>query len=269
MDEVAHRLHDGERTWVALAPNSPHSASFELMRGAAQLASRRGLRLHTHLSETAAVVDLYRERFGATPVQVLEDLGWLGSTTWVAHATHLTEEELPSVVRSGMGVSHCPSGNARLGTGMGPVAWLREQGVPVGLGVDGGAVNEASAIMPEMRQALYLARLRAADTAAFSPADALDAATRGGAACLGLDDRFGTLEVGRLADLVVWPAADLLDFPDPVTGLVFGPARRAREVYVDGRAIVRNGAVLRVDVEAAYRNLQRRSQRLRASHSSQ
>lgn len=264
MEAVAARLHDGETTWVALAPNSAHSATLELMRGAAELAGRLGLRLHTHLSETPGVVAMYRERWGRGPVDLLEDLGWLGPTTWVAHATHLDDDEVLRLGRAGVGVAHCPSGNARLGTGIGRVADLMAAGSPVGLGVDGGAVNESLALQPEMRQAMYLARLRAGGPSRFSPADALRTATDGGAGCLGLSDRFGSLEVGRPADLAVWGADDLQDFPDAVTGLVLGAFRGVDRLYVAGRPVVEDGHVLGVDEDAALRDLQRRSIRLRA-----
>lgn len=264
MDAVATRLHDGHQVWVALAPNSAHSTSLQLMRGAAELAQRRGLRLHTHLSENPAVVAEYQERFDRTPVQLLEDLGWLASTTWVAHATHLSDEEVRMLGRAGTGVAHCPSGNARLGTGICRVRDLLHAGSPVGLGVDGGAVNESLALFPELRQALYMARLRAGHPASFSPADALTAATEGGAACLGLDASFGRIEVGRPADLAVWPAEDLLDFPDAITGLVFGPTRCARDVFVAGRRVVQDGNVTTVDETTARIDLQRRSARLRS-----
>lgn len=264
MEAVAGRLHDGERTWVALAPNSAHSATLELMRGAAELSERLGLRLHTHLSETPGVVALYRERWGRGPVDLLDDLGWLGPRTWVAHATHLDDGEVERMGRAGVGVAHCPSGNARLGTGICRVTDLVAAGSPVGLGVDGGAVNESLALQPELRQAMYLARLRAGEPSRFSPADALRAATTGGAGCLGLADRFGRLEVGLAADLAVWPADDLHDFPDAVTGLVLGPHRSVDHLFVGGGAVVTDGRVLGVDEDAALRDLQRRSVRLRA-----
>jgi cytosine/adenosine deaminase-related metal-dependent hydrolase len=266
MEAVAGRLHDGDMTWIALAPNSAHSATHELMRETAVLGERLGLRLHTHLSETPEVVALYERRWGARPVQVLSDLGWIGPSTWVAHATHLDDAEVAWLGREGVGVAHCPSGNARLGTGICRVVDLVAAGSPVGLGVDGGAVNESLALQPEMRQALYLARLRGGGPSCFSPADALRAATVGGAACLGLEDRFGTLEVGREADLAVWPAADLHDFPEPIDALVMGAHRGVRHLFVGGRRIVSDGELVSTDGGAALRDLQERSRRLRARH---
>lgn len=263
MESVANRLHDDEAVWVALAPNSPHSASLGLMRDAADLADRLGLRLHTHLAETAAVAAMYRERFGRTPVELLDDLGWLSPRSWVAHGTHLDEDEIRQAGQAGLGVAHCPSGNARLGTGICPVVDLSNAGAPVGLGVDGGAVNETGVLFPELRQALYFARLRARDPAIFSPQAALDLGTVGGARCLGLDDRLGRLDVGMEADLVVWPAHDLHDFADPIAALVLGANRSALHVLVRGRLIIVDGESPTVDVGSAHRDLARRASRLR------
>ena len=259
--EVTDRLHDGEQIVVTVAPCSPFSVSTDLLRQSAELARSLGLRLHTHLAETVDEQHDALERHGARPLAVLDDLGWIADDVWVAHGIHFDDAEVARLGEAGTGVAHCPSSNARLAAGTCRVTDLRAAGAPVGLGVDGVASNEVGGLFPELRQALYAARLRSGRADALMPADALDIATAGGAACLGRDD-IGALEPGRRADVVVWPADDLADVPDPLDGLVLGPDRRARDVYVEGRRVVADGALVGGDLPALRRDLATRARRL-------
>jgi cytosine/adenosine deaminase-related metal-dependent hydrolase len=258
---VADRWHDGERIVVTVAPCSPFSVTPELMTESAALARARGLRLHTHLAETIDEQHDCLARFGCRPVELMEDLGWIADDVWVAHAVHLDDTEVGRLGAAGTGVAHCPSSNARLGTGLCRVTDLLAAGVPVGLGVDGVASNEVGGLFPELRQALYTARQRTTRADALLPDDVLRLATEGGAACLGRDD-LGRLEPGRRADLVVWPAEDLADVPGPIDGLVLGPDRRARSVLVGGDPVVQDGALVGTDHAANRRELARRARRL-------
>jgi cytosine/adenosine deaminase-related metal-dependent hydrolase len=260
-ESVIARHHDGERVVVTVAPCSPFSVTPELMRESAALARRHGLRLHTHLAETVDEERDVLERFGRRPVDLLDDLGWIDRDVWVAHGIHFDDAEVARLGAAGTGVAHCPSSNARLGAGMCRVVDLEAAGVPVGLGVDGAASNEAGGLQPELRQALYTARQRAGRADVFMPPDALRLATEGGARCLGRDD-IGVLEPGYRADLVVWPGDDLGDVPDPLAGLVLGPDRRARHVLVEGEPVVRDGVLLGADEGALRRDLAERARRL-------
>jgi len=260
-ESVVARLHDGERVVVTVAPCSPFSVTPELMRESAALARRHGLRLHTHLAETLDEEHDALERFGRRPVDLVEELGWVAPDVWVAHGIHFNDDEVRRLGAAGVGVAHCPSSNARLGSGLCRVTDLVGAGARVGLGVDGVASNEVGGLFPELRQALYTGRQRTGRPADFMPTDALRLATEGGAACLGRDD-IGRLEVGYRADLVVWPGDDLGDVPDPLAGLVLGPDRRARHVLVDGRPVVRDGQLLGADVTGLHRDLARRAQRV-------
>jgi cytosine/adenosine deaminase-related metal-dependent hydrolase len=231
------------------------------MRESAALARRHGLRLHTHLAETVDEERDVLERFGRRPVDLLGDLGWIDGDVWVAHGIHFDDAEVARLGAAGTGVAHCPSSNARLGAGMCRVVDLEAAGAPVGLGVDGVASNEVGGLQPELRQALYTARQRAGRADVFMPPDALRLATEGGARCLGRGD-IGVLEPGYRADLVVWPGDDLGDVPDPLTGLVLGPDRRARHVLVEGEPVVRDGVLLGADEGALRRDLAERARRL-------
>jgi cytosine/adenosine deaminase-related metal-dependent hydrolase len=260
-ERVIATHHDGERVVVTVAPCSPFSATPELMRESAALARRHGLRLHTHLAETVEETDDSLARFGKRPVALLDDLGWIAHDVWVAHGVHFQDAEIRRLADAGTGVAHCPSSNARLGAGACRVTDLIARGVPVGLGVDGVASNEAGGLFAELRQSLYTARQLARDPGVFSPADALALATEGGATCLGRTD-IGRLVPGCRADIAVWPGDDLADIADPMAALVLGRDRRARHVLVDGRAIVADGTLVRGDHERAHATLARRARRL-------
>ena len=261
--EAIHaRHHDGERVSVVVAPCSPFSVTPELMVESAALARRLGVRLHTHLAETRGGEVDCLARFGRRPLDLVDEWGWVASDVWYAHGVHFTDDEVARIGAAGAGVAHCPSSNARLGAGIARVSDLRAAGATVGLGADGPASNEIGGLFPELRQALFVARLRTGRATDLMPADALDLATRGGAACLGRDD-VGRLEVGARADLAVWPADDLTDMADAVTGLVLGPERRVRHLLVGGRPVVTEGRLVGLDLAAARRDLAVRAARLR------
>ena len=255
-ESVVARLHDGDRVTVVVAPCSPFSVTTELMRESAALARRLGLRLHTHLAETVAEERDCLARFGRRPLEVVEELGWLGSDVWYAHGVHLNASEVSKVGAAGTGVAHCPSSNARLASGLCPVRDLLDAGAPVGLGVDGVASNEGGDLLPEVKQALFFARLRSGEPDALTPNEALELATSGGARCLGRPD-LGLLEVGRPADIAVWPAEDIADIADPVAGLVLGPNRQVNHLFVGGEAVVTDGSLVGVDLRNAHRELAR------------
>jgi cytosine/adenosine deaminase-related metal-dependent hydrolase len=272
-EELAGRHHDpkrGSMCRVVVAPCSPFSVTPGLMRESASLARRLGLRLHTHLAETVDEDAYCLERFGRRPLDLLEDLDWVADDVWVAHGVHFDASDVNRLALARMGVAHCPSSNMRLGSGACPVAELVAAGVPVGLGVDGAASNEDYHLTGEVRQALLLARLRAALLNDLQAASALDGrtawrlATSGGAACLGRDD-CGTLEVGKCADLAIFRVDDLAHsgMSDPLEALALAPPPRAEAVVVNGRVVVREGRLLTAEEDELARDLRVAAERLR------
>jgi cytosine/adenosine deaminase-related metal-dependent hydrolase len=236
---------------VAVAPCSPFSVSAELMTGAAALARRHGVRLHTHLAETLDEEEHCIAQFGRTPVEYLDDLGWLGRDVWLAHCVHLSGGAIKRLGATGTAVAHCPSSNGRLGAGISPVRELLDAGVPVGLGVDGAASNEADGLGEELRQALLLARLRGGPDA-LTARQALALGTMGGARCLGREAEIGSLEPGKLADLVVWRLDGLAHagIADPVAALVFGSLPEIELSLVGGHPVMAGGHLVGVDPAA-------------------
>ncbi|HVC13557.1 MAG TPA: 8-oxoguanine deaminase [Acidimicrobiales bacterium] len=258
-DDAIARFHDpspGAMVRVAVAPCSPFSVTRELMTGAAELARRRHVRLHTHLAETTEEDAYCKERFGCTPADYAASLGWLGDDVWVAHGVHLTAPARARLGGTGTGVAHCPSSNGRLGAGTAPVPELRAAGAPVGLGVDGSASNESGQLWTELRGALLAARARAG-AGAMGTRDVLRMATMTGARCLGRQDELGSLEAGKLADVALWrlDTAAHAGIADPVAALTLGGPPPLALLLVGGRPVVEDAELRTVDVREVAREV--------------
>jgi cytosine/adenosine deaminase-related metal-dependent hydrolase len=249
--EEHHDPAPGSMLRMGVAPCSPFSVTGQLMREAAVLARDRGVRLHTHLAETLDEDVFCRSRYGCSPAEYADDLGWLGDDVWLAHCVHVDEAAAKRFGDSGTGVAHCPTSNARLGAGLAPVTALRAAGVAVGLGVDGSASNEESSMAAELHAAAMVARLREGP-AAMSARDALALGTIGGARVLGRDDEIGSLEVGKLADLALWRVDGLAHAgcEDPVAALVLGSRPPLALLMVGGRRVVEDDVLLTTDQDA-------------------
>ncbi|QVL19602.1 8-oxoguanine deaminase [Pseudomonas qingdaonensis] len=249
---LIHSYHErdaGAQFQIALAPCSPFSVTPEIMRASATLAQELDVRLHTHLAETLDEEDFCLQRFGLRTVDYLDSVGWLGPRTWLAHGIHFNPDEIARLGAAGTGICHCPSSNMRLASGICPTVDLTDAGAPVGLGVDGSASNDASNMILETRQALYLQRLRYG-AEAITPERVLGWATRGSAQLLGRDD-IGELAVGKQADLALFKL-DELRFSgshDPLSALLLCGADRADRVMVGGRWRVIDGQIEGLDVK--------------------
>ncbi|WP_282064366.1 8-oxoguanine deaminase [Aliiroseovarius marinus] len=245
--DAFHDDREGAMVRVGLAPCSPFSVSRDLMRDAALLARDKGVMLHTHLAENDEDIAYSLEKFGCRPGQYAEDLGWTGDDVWHAHCVKLDGQEIDLFARSKTGVAHCPCSNCRLGSGIAPVRQMRDAGVPVGLGVDGSASNDAGNLILEARQSMLLQRV-ANGADAMSAREALEIATRGGADVLGRRD-CGRLAVGKRADIAVWDVSGIESAGswDPAALLLAGPTR-VKHLFVEGRQIVRDGQMATVDL---------------------
>ncbi|MDD9717055.1 8-oxoguanine deaminase [Dinoroseobacter sp. PD6] len=264
---VIDAFHDpspGAMVQVGVAPCSPFSVSRELMRDAALLARDKGVRLHTHLAENVEDIAYSEAQFGCRPGQYAEDLGWTGPDVWHAHCVKLDAAEIELFARSRTGVAHCPCSNCRLGSGIAPVRAMRDAGVPVALGVDGSASNDAGSLIAEARMALLLQRVQTGADA-MAAREMLEIATRGGAQVLGRDD-LGQLALGKRADLAIWDVSGLeaAGAWDPVAALLLSGPGRVRDLLVEGRAVVRAGQLVHRDARALAAEQARRLARLMA-----
>ena len=271
--ETYHDTSHGAMVNVAVAPCSPFSVSRALMRESAALARAHGVRLHTHLAENDHDLAYSREKFNCTPTEYAQDLGWLGDDVWHAHCVKLDDAGISLFAATRTGVAHCPCSNMRLASGIAPVRRMLDAGVPVGLGVDGSASNDAAHLVNEARQALLLARVGRAlappetrtapnggrrtffgcdlGPAEMTARDALALATRGGAQVLGRPD-IGHLAPGLCADLALFDLRTLAfaggAVHDPVGALLLCASPQAAYTIVNGRVVVREGQLTTVDL---------------------
>ncbi len=234
---------------VGIAPCSPFSVSRDLMRDAALLARDKGAMLHTHLAENDEDIAYSMAQFGCRPGQYAQDLGWVGPDVWHAHCVKLDPSEIALFAQTKTGVAHCPCSNCRLGSGIAPLRAMRDAGVPVGLGVDGSASNDAGNLVAEARQAMLLQRV-AGGADAMSAREALEIATRGGADILGRTE-CGRIEVGARADIAIWDVSGIESAGswDTAALLLAGPTT-VRDLLVEGRSVVRDGQVVTIDLPA-------------------
>lgn len=252
---IHHQRDPHAMVQIALAPCSPFSVTPELMVATAELAERLDVRLHTHLAEDRDEDDYCAEMYGCRPLEYFEQVGWGSDRSWVAHCVYPNAEEVERLARWGTGVAHCPSSNQILGAGFAPIREMRDAGVPVGLGCDGSASTDSASLWLEARGALLLARSRHG-AAAMQAREALEIATRGGAACLGREGVLGELSVGSAGDLVVW-GLDGVRFAgawaDPVEALLRCGPSAARHTVVAGRVLVDDGELVAPGVDDVLR----------------
>ena len=238
---------------IVVAPCSPFSVSRELMRDSAMLAREHGVSLHTHLAENDNDIAYTREKFGCTPAEYAESLGWTGPDVWCAHCVKLDAPGIGLFARTGTGVAHCPCSNMRLASGIAPIRAMRDAGVTVGIGVDGAASNDAGHMLAEVRMAMLLQRVAHGPVigpAAMSAREALEIATLGGAKVLNRDD-IGAIAVGMAADIVTVPLGEVGlagAQHDPLAALLFCQVPRVQHSIVNGRVVVRDGQLTTLEL---------------------
>ncbi len=267
-ERLIARYHDGSAAamvQLALAPCSPFSVTRSLMTATAALARRTGVRLHTHLAETADEEAFCLATFGCRPLDYLDQCGWLNDRTWLAHGVHFDGGEISRLAKAGTCVTHCPCSNQILASGVCLVCEMEQAGMSVGLGVDGSASNNASNMIQEVRAAFLLQRSRYG-VEKVSHLDALRWATEGSAACIGRST-LGRIATGMQADLALF-AMDELRFSgamDPVAAVVVCGAHQADRVMVGGRWVVEDGAIPGLDIAALIRRHNAAAQTLHAA----
>ncbi|GAA4337805.1 8-oxoguanine deaminase [Pigmentiphaga soli] len=258
VEALAARFHDPAphaRRRVAVAPTTLQRVRRDDLAPLAEAARALGLRLHSHLNETAGDNAWCRARHGCSAVELCEATGWLGPDVWFAHVVHATGGEIELLARTGTGVAHCPASNARLGSGIAPVAAMRQAGVRLSLAVDGAGSNESADMLSELHFAWLLHQTQrpafeARGQAAPTVADAIGWASAGGADVLGLDT--GRLEPGAPADLGVYALDDLahLGAHDPASALVASAGRPTlRLLLCGGEPIVADGVPRGIDTD--------------------
>ena len=262
--EAFHDAGPGSMTRLALAPCSLFSVTERIMAESARLADKYDLRLHTHLAEDPAEDRYCAEVYGCTPTEYFERVGWASKRAWVAHFIYPTDAEIGRLARAGVCATQCPCSNMLIGGGSADAMGLRARGMRVGLGCDGSASTDHASMWLEARTALLLGRYRNGPHS-MSARDALDIATRGGAACLGWEDEIGHLRPGACADFVLWSMSEVAlagAHTDPVEAwLRCGPATAGMTV-VNGRILVEDSRPVLPDLGEVLVEHSRHSRRM-------
>jgi len=238
-----HDAADGAMVRISLAPCSPFSVTPKLMKSTAEFALKNNLQMHTHLAETLDEETFCIEHYGDRPARYADGLGWMNANAWFAHAVHLSDDEITRMAETGTGVSHCPTSNMRLGSGIARIKEMMDAGIRVSLGVDGSSSNDAGNMLMEIRNAMLMSRLRE-EQYWLSARDVLWLATRGGAGVLGRND-IGQLSVGKQADIALF-SLERLEYAgglsDPISSIVFSVRTAPVDMLIiNGSIKVRDG----------------------------
>lgn len=244
--------YDDEDFQVMVAPHSPYACDEDLLQGSVDLARELDLKLHIHVAETQNENKIILERYGKRPLAFLKGLGYLERPAIFAHGVELNPSEIADLATSPVSIAHNPISNLKLASGVAPVTNLLAAGVTVGLATDSVASNNNLDMFEEGRTAALLQKMREGDASQFTIDQALKALTIEGAKALGLEDKIGSLEVGKQADFIaIQPKGRIHLYPleNMLSHLVYAvKGSDVQDVYIAGRQVVRDGQVLTVNV---------------------
>ena len=243
-------LKQHPRISVAFGPHAPYTVSDDKLENVCMLAAELDAGIHMHVHETAHEVQQALELHGERPLARLHRLGLLGPRFQAVHMTQISDEDLGLLVETNSNVIHCPESNLKLACGFCPVERLWQAGVNVAIGTDGAASNNDLDLLGETRTAALLAKAVAGNASALGAHRALRMATLNGARALGIDAHTGSLELGKLADLVAFDLSGLAQQPiyDPVSQLIYASNRDCvRHVWVGGKILLDERHLTRLD----------------------
>ena len=249
-DEWVGSAKSNSLVHFCLAPHAPYTVGDRTLEKVATYAAQLDLPVHMHIHETLHEIEHSIEKHGVRPLARLKNLGLLTPGLIAIHAVHLNGEEIAMLADHGCHVAHCPSSNLKLASGFAPIAALVAAGVNVAIGTDGAASNNRLDMIGELRLAALLAKGVAADPAALPAHRVLRMATLAGARALGLESRIGSLEAGKLADIVAIDLNHAATQPcyDPVSQLVYSAGNdQVSHVWIGGRAVLAEGRCLSLD----------------------
>ncbi|WP_073162864.1 amidohydrolase [Desulfofundulus australicus] len=252
------------RITTMLGPHAPYTCPPDFLARVLDMADELKVGIHIHIAETRAEIEEIQQKYGKTPVALMEQVGLFNFPVLAAHCVHLTDEDIRILVARGAGIAHNPESNMKLASGIAPVTRLLAAGALVGLGTDGAASNNNLDMMEEMRSAALLQKVATMDPMALPAQDALAMATVNGARVLGLKD-VGPLKPGNKADIILvnldrphfYPRHNLM------AHLVYAArASDVETVIIDGRLVMENRQVLTLDEERIYYEVQKRAEKL-------
>ena len=243
-------------SWT-LAPHAPYTVSNTALEEIVQLSEQYDLPIHMHIHETKREIEQSLSKYRKRPLARLHELSLLSNRLIAVHMTQLTPEEIELVQKTQTNVVHCPESNLKLASGIAPVVKLLSAGVNVAIGTDGAASNNDLDLFSEMRTAAFIAKLSGSDPTHLPAEEAIKIATLNGAKALGLESRIGSLEIGKLADIIAVDLSSYLTQPvfNPISHLVYAINRlQVSDVWVSGEQLLKQGEFTKLDIKRILRN---------------
>lgn len=240
--ELFEEFTDSRNVRVMVGPHAPYTVSDTMLTAARDLSEKYGARIHMHVDETQTEIEDSLKQYGMRPVERLHKLGLLNDRFISVHTVHPNDKEIELLAQAGASIVHCPCSNLKLASGFSPVSRMMQAGINLAIGTDGVASNDKLDMLGETRLAAMLGKAVANDTTVMKVADLLYAATMGGAKALGWDDRIGSIEAGKDADIIAVDlgAADSIPVSDPASQLLYSAGREdITHVWVDGQLVVK------------------------------
>jgi len=247
-----NKFKDSELVNVAFAPHSIYTCNKDILIKVRGLADKNNVPVHIHVSETKKEVDDCKKEHDKSPVVYLDEIGFLGENVIAAHSVWLDEDDLEVYKRRGVKVSHCPISNMKLASGVMPGEEILDKGIIVGLGTDGAASNNTLDLFSDMRACALLHKVDKLEPIAINAREVVKMATINGARVLGLEDKIGSLEVGKRADIITinLNKPHLLPIYDPYSHIVYcANSGDVDDVIINGQIIMRNRGVKTIDEE--------------------
>ena len=244
-----HNTGNG-RIKVAFGPHSPYTCSKELLEGVKTEAAKHGVRIHIHVSETQKEVSDILETHGMRPFEYLDEMGFLGNEVTAAHAVWVSDREIEIIKEKNVKLSHNPSSNMKLSSGVSPVAELLGKGICVSMGTDGPASNNNMDLLEEMKITALLQKVNTMNPTVLAAEEVFKMATINGASALGLENEIGSIDLGKKADIVLvnMKTAHLTPFRNPISHLVYSAnGGDVDTVICNGEILMRNREILTLD----------------------
>lgn len=237
---------------AAFAPHAPYTVSDAPLQKLKMFSDELEIPVHMHIHETAQEIAESEEKFSMRPMRRLTELGLISPTLVAVHMTQLEENEITQLAEAGSHVVHCPQSNLKLASGFCPVKKLMDKGVNVALGTDSSASNNNLDMFAEMQTAALLAKGVANDATALTAHQALEMATLNGARAIGLDEKTGSLEKDKSADIIAvdFDMIETQPVYDPVSHLVYACSRdQVTDVWVAGKHLMNNRVLTTMDID--------------------
>lgn len=263
---LIEKYHNDELIKVAVAAHAPYSCSVELLKEARKLSEKHNLNFNIHVAESKWEIKTIKKLYNLTPVQHLENIGILGEGFVFAHGVWLNNDDIEIVAKHNIAIAHCPECNMKLSSGVAPISKLLENNCNVGLGTDGVASNNNLNMFEEMKAMTLLAKLSSNDSSTINAQKSVQIATIDAAKCLRMDNLIGSLEVGKLADIIIIDNKKPNNVPqyNIYSSLVYSiSGSDVTDVIINGKIILKNNSFLNINEDIIFNKINKIAQKIK------